>query len=47
MTDSCCCPPEAGNAVCDLPAKDSQRSPRAMNICPDCGKAGKPIQGKL
>jgi len=46
MTESCCCPPEAGNAVCDLPAQDFQRPHRAVNTCPECGKVGKPIQGQ-
>jgi len=44
MTVSCCCPPEAGNAVCDLPAQNFQRPHRTVNACPECGKAGKPIQ---
>jgi hypothetical protein len=44
MTESCCCPPEAGNAVCELPAQRFQRSPRALNACPECGKIGKPVQ---
>ena len=44
MTDSCCCPPEAGNAVCDLPAKDFQRSMRAANLCPECGRIGKAVE---
>ena len=46
MAESCCCPPEAGNAVCDLPAQDFLRAPRAVNTCPECGKRGKPVQGK-
>ena len=46
MTESCCCPPEAGNSVCDLPAQDIQRPPRAMNSCPECGKTGKLVQGQ-
>src|SRR5262245_11832327 len=46
MTDSCCCPPEAGNEVCDLPAKDFQRTPHAINACPACGKIGKTVQGQ-
>jgi len=46
MTESCCCPPEAGNAVCDLPAQGFQRPPRAVNACPECGKDGKPIEGQ-
>jgi hypothetical protein len=43
MTESCSCPPEAGNTVCDLPAQGFQRPPRAVSTCPECGKIGKPI----
>ena len=46
MTESCCCPSEAGNAVCDLPAQDFQRPARDMNACPECGKSGKPVEGQ-
>ena len=46
MTDSCCCPPEAGNAVCELPVENFQHSPRATNACPICGVRGKPVQGQ-
>lgn len=46
MTDSCCCPPQAGNAVCELPAQDFLRPPRATNACPVCGEKGKPVQGQ-
>lgn len=46
MADSCCCPPEAGRAVCDLPAKNFQRQPRPTNACPDCGVRGKAVQGQ-
>jgi Zinc binding domain len=46
MAESCCCPPEAGHAVCDLAAQDHERSPRAGNACPECGKIGKPIQAQ-
>jgi len=46
MTDSCCCPPEAGSAVCELPAQNFQRPPRATNACPVCGEKGKPVQGQ-
>lgn len=46
MTESCCCPPEAGNAVCDLPAQNFQRPLRVLNACPVCGKAEKPVQGQ-
>jgi len=44
MTDSCCCPPAAGSAVCDLPAQNFHRPPRAANACHECGQAGKPVQ---
>jgi hypothetical protein len=46
MADACCCPSEAGNAVCDLPAQNVQRPHRATNICPVCGAKGKPVQGQ-
>jgi hypothetical protein len=46
MTDVCCCPPEAGNTVCELPAQNIQRLPRATHACPVCGGEGKPIQGQ-
>jgi hypothetical protein len=46
MTESCCCPSEAGNNVCDLPAENFQRPPREVNACPTCGKIGKPVQGQ-
>jgi Zinc binding domain len=46
LTESCCCPPEAGNAVCDLRATDIQRPPHAVNACPACGKVGKAVQGQ-
>ena len=46
MTDSCDCPPEAGNAVCELPAPDVQRLLPVLNACPECGRAGKPVQGQ-
>lgn len=46
MTDTCGCPPEAGSAVCDLPAQGFQRPLRAANACPECGKTGKPVQGQ-
>lgn len=46
MTESCCCPSEAGNAVCDLPAQNIQRPARDMNACPECGKSGKPVEGQ-
>ena len=46
MTDSCCCPPEAGNAVCELPAQNFQRPPRVTNACPICGEKGKLVQGQ-
>jgi len=46
MTESCGCPPKAGNMVCELPARDIQRLPRAMNTCPECARPGKPVQGQ-
>jgi hypothetical protein len=46
MTESCCCLPEAGNAVCDLPAQKLQRPVREVNACSECGKSGKPVDGQ-
>ena len=46
MSDSCCCPPEAGNNVCELPAQNFQRPFRDTNICPVCGLRGKPVKGQ-
>jgi hypothetical protein len=46
MTDSCCCPPEAGNEVCYLSATDFQRPAHVVNACPECGRIGKPVQGQ-
>ena len=46
MTASCCCPPEAGNNVCDLPAENFQRPSREVNACPRCGKIGNLVQGQ-
>jgi hypothetical protein len=49
MTESCGCPPEAGNAVCDWPARNyphAGQPPRHVNVCPGCGKTGKPVEGK-
>jgi Zinc binding domain len=46
MTESCCCPSEAGNNVCDLPAENFQRPPREVNTCPTCRKIGKPVHGQ-
>jgi len=46
MTEACCCPPEAGSAVCDLPAQGFRRQPRAANTCPECGLVGKTVQGQ-
>lgn len=46
MTESCCCPPDAGNAVCELPTQSFQRPPRAVNACPECGNIGKLVGGQ-
>jgi hypothetical protein len=46
MSDSCCCPPESGNVVCELPAQGVQRPPRTTNTCPVCSEKGKPVQGQ-
>jgi hypothetical protein len=46
MSEACCCPPEAGNDVCELPAQGFQRTTRAINACPECGQKAKPVQGQ-
>jgi hypothetical protein len=46
MTEACCCPAEAGNTVCDLPAQGFMRPARSANACPECGKTAKPVQGQ-
>jgi len=46
MTESCCCPSEAGNTACELRAQDFERPDRDMNVCPECDKTGKPVQGQ-
>jgi hypothetical protein len=45
LTDSCCCPAEAGQAVCEIPAQSFQRTHRAAIACPVCGAQGKPVHG--
>jgi len=47
--DLCNCPPEAGHAVCDLPAQGFQRPARRTRlagVCPECAQTGKPVQGQ-
>jgi hypothetical protein len=44
--DLCNCPPEAGHAVCDLPAQGFQRPARLAGVCPECARTGKPVQGQ-
>lgn len=46
MTDTCFCPPKAGNAVCELPAGSFRRPPRTAHACPICGERGKAVQGQ-
>lgn len=46
MSDLCCCPSTAGNAVCELPPQGFQRPARPTNTCPECGQKGKPVQGQ-
>jgi hypothetical protein len=46
MTDSCCCPPEAGNVFCELSTQNLQNQSRAANACPICGERGKAVQGQ-
>lgn len=46
MTENCCCPPEAGNIVCELPTQNNQYPFPAKGSCPICGTKGKPVQGQ-
>lgn len=46
MTESCCCPNEAGNQVCDLPPQNFERKIHTEKLCPECNKKGKPIEGQ-
>jgi len=43
MPETCCCPPEAGNASCDLLSDGLETSSSGRASCPDCGQAGKPV----
>ena len=45
MTDPCCCPPEAGNAVCEVAKQHDQPIP-FTNVCPVCRTRGKRVQGQ-
>ena len=46
MSDSCCCPDEAGKASCDLSLEQPEAG-RLKNInCPHCGQQGKRIEGQ-
>jgi hypothetical protein len=45
MPEECCSVPEAGCAVCELPAA-IERPPRSKAPCPQCGNAGKPVEGQ-
>jgi hypothetical protein len=44
--DLCNCPPEAGHAVCELPAQGFRRPARSANVCPECARTAKPVQGQ-
>lgn len=46
MIDSCGCPSEAGNEVCELPNENLQRPVRATDVCPVCGGRGKAVGGQ-
>ena len=45
MPEECCSVPEAGCAVCELPTA-IERPPRTNALCPQCGTAGKPVEGQ-
>lgn len=44
MSDSCGCPSEAGQAVCDLSATAIQPVGHQAHTCPHCGQVGKAVQ---
>ncbi len=46
MTESCCCPTEAGNQVCDLPTENFERKSHTEGFCPKCEKKGKLVEGQ-
>jgi hypothetical protein len=46
MTETCGCPPEAGNQVCETPPNKFLRPASTPQSCPVCGKKGKPVQGQ-
>jgi CopZ-like zinc binding protein len=46
VEDTCCCPPEAGNASCELPMLNTQNAPRVPRACPVCGRPGKSVDGQ-
>jgi hypothetical protein len=46
MTDTCCCPSEAGNAACEVSNHNDQPVPGGANVCPACGTKGKRVQGQ-
>ena len=45
MSDVCTCPPEAGSAVCERRGQ-TERLLRPTKVCPECGQAGKSVQGQ-
>ncbi len=46
MVESCECPTEAGNAVCETALRRVQEPSAGGNLCPHCRQAGKPVQGQ-
>jgi hypothetical protein len=46
MLDSCECPSEAGQAVCDLSMSNVQPISSSTTTCSQCGQVGKAVQGQ-
>jgi hypothetical protein len=44
MTETCCCPSEGGNAVCDLKDNPDGSAEPSSSSCPECGQKGKPVE---
>jgi len=46
MTETCSCPTEAGNQVCDLPAQNFEQKSHDEGYCLECGEKGITIEGQ-
>ena len=44
MTETCCCPSEGVNAVCDLNDEPDDSAEPSSSGCPECGQKGKSVE---